>query len=518
MLTEKNIKKQYRRNAYLAIVLLIGGVIIANILAHFNFVRFDLTANKDYSLSTASKDMVRQLDKDVFIKVYFSNQLPPEYLAVRQEAGDLLDEYKNYGGTHLQIQYIDPADDAVKKELATKGVPELQFNILEKDQFQLTNGYLGIIVSQGKNEQVLPVIDSTANFEYKITSAISKVISDNNFTIAWAMDLQASTDKYQQVVSSLQDNYTITSVNLENGLISEDYQTLVVAGYESELSDTAKYAIDQFLMRGGNVFIMQDAYNVNQYLQAVPNTNGLSEMLKSWGVEVSDKIVLDSFSEVANFSGGVMTFMVPYPYWIKITSDGFNKDQTAVSDLESLSLPWASYLTLDQSIHEVVPLVSSSSNSWLSGDQIDLSPQQTFKANGKTQVYTLSALVTGQFNSYFQDKNKPVSDANYIEQTSAGRLLVIGDADYATDQFVSRNSDNYIFLANMLDWLNQDSALIEIRSKGITDRSIQELTANEKTTIKYLNIFGITGIVILIGLINFIIRRKNGRKLKISFK
>ncbi|MFA6027914.1 MAG: GldG family protein [Patescibacteria group bacterium] len=505
-----NIKKKYFANSAVAIIAVIGIVALLNILAVEIFHRFDITQDKEYSLSTASKNTLKDLSEKVTVNVYFSEKLPPEYLTVRQKVEDMLKEYKTYGKGKIEVNYIDPKDDEdMKQELMMKGIPELQFNVMEKDQFQLTTGYLGLTVDYLDQEEVLPVIEDTSAFEYDMTSAIKKVVDPQNYSVGWF----SKSETYTEVLKELKTNYKISEVDITEGKLLDNaqYKALIVVAVEEELTDKSKYVLDQFIMKGGSVMFLLDAVKVDQGLQATPNKTGLEEMLAGYGVTMKKNLVLDSSSEIATFQGGYTNFMVQYPYWVKVQKDGFASDNAAVSQLESATFPWVGALDISNG----KPLVISTKKSWLSPEAIDLNPQQDFAGQNLSQN-NLAAVITGQLNSFYKDKDKPaeMDTKDFKDTAENGRVVVVADADFISDMFVGQFPGNYVFLANMIDWLNQDESLIAIRSKGISDRALKTLTDQQKASIKYGNIFGLTAIVIVIGAIRFITRRKRIRKIK----
>ncbi len=101
-----NKKSIVKANSALTILIVIGILAVINFFSYQLFYRFDLTQNKDYSISKASKEMVKGLDDIVNIKVYFSKNLPTQYINLPQEVGDLLDEYANYSGGKIKTEFI----------------------------------------------------------------------------------------------------------------------------------------------------------------------------------------------------------------------------------------------------------------------------------------------------------------------------------------------------------------------------------------------------------------------------
>jgi len=167
--------------------LLIGIIAVVNFFSYQIFHRFDLTQGKVYSISSASKKTVGNLEDIVSIKAYFSGNLPSQFISVRQEVSDLLKEYQAYSGGKVRVEFIDPGDnEEIKKELYMKGIPQLTFQVLAKDQAQTVNGYMGLTVSYGDKTEVIPAIgQDTRDLEYRITTNIKKVTAKEIATIGY---------------------------------------------------------------------------------------------------------------------------------------------------------------------------------------------------------------------------------------------------------------------------------------------------------------------------------------------
>ena len=88
-------------------------------------------------------------------------------------------------------------------------------------------------------------------------------------------------------------------------------------------------------------------------------------------------------------------------------------------------------------------------------------------------------------------------------------MILVGDSDFATDMFTGNGSDNMLFFQNIVDGLTLDSDLINIRAKSATDRPIEALSKTAKETVRYVNIFGVTAIVLIIGFLRYFLRRRN---------
>ncbi len=492
-------------NFALTVVIVIGILAVVNFFSYQLFFRWDLTENNDYSISKTSKKTVGNLDDIVNIKVYFSENLPARYITLRQEVGDILDEYANYSNGNIRVEFIDPADDEdLKRELAMKGIPELQFNVLEKDKYQIVRGYLGMAVQYGGDTEAIPVVQDTRDLEYQVTLAIKKVTGQINAVVGFVsgdstLDIQDEISDAYRKVSRL---YQTRQVDLTAGAVPADINTLVIAGPEERFSEEELKAIDAFLTRGGSLLVLADGVKVGDGLMATPNDTGLGGLLENYGVRLNNDLVLDVSSAMASFNQGFITFSTNYPFWVKVLKQGFDRENASVAKLESAIFPWVSSIdTLPDKIGEgnnVAYLARTTDRAWTQTENFNLNPQQMFFPTGNAGQRNLAVLVSGKFNSAYGQGS-----------TEFGRLIVVGDSDFMTDGFIRRNPDNLILFQNLVDILSLDEDLINIRSQGVTERPIKELSDGAKAAIRYGNIFGLTLIVVAFGLIRYYIRRRN---------
>lgn len=494
-----------RENGVLLMAIVIGILVVLNFFSYQIFYRWDLTANKDYSISRASKQSVNQLDDLVIIKGYFSQELPSQYLGLRQEVGDILDEYQNYANGKIRVEFIDPKDNKeLEQELQIKGIPQLQFNVLEKDKYQVVNGYLGILVQYGDKSEAIPVIQDTSNLEYQITSIIKKLTAEEMPLIGFAtgngaLDPDKEISRAHEELSKI---YRVESFDLSSGDIPAEVNTLIIAGPKEEFKEEQLKAIDAFLMRGGSILFLLDGVRVEKNLSAQKNDIGLDKLLADYGLKLNHDLVLDVVSGTASFNQGFITFTINYPFWPKITATGFDRDNAAVAKLESLILPWPSSIeVIGDKIaagNKVSYLVKTSDKSWLESDNFNLNPQQPSGASGVMGQHNLAVSIFGKFNSAYGQGS-----------TDQGRLILVSDSDFVVDNFLTGPGDNLVFFQNLVDSLSLDEELINIRSKGISDRPIKELAAGSKALVRYLNIFGLTVVVVGLGLIRYFLRRKS---------
>jgi ABC-type uncharacterized transport system involved in gliding motility auxiliary subunit len=316
-------------------------------------------------------------------------------------------------------------------------------------------------------------------------------------------DKPALIEKANKEVMKIQELYEtelVDLVNQEN--ISDNVDSLIIIGSKEMFSEDQLKAIDEFLMKGKSAMFLLDRVSLQDGLLASVNDVGLVALLDGYGIRVQDNLVLDYSSGMASFNSGFFTFTTDYPFWPKITKDGFDQENVVVSKLESLVLPWASSIELDDGLfgedNQVSILAKSTNKSWEQTGAYDLNPQQNFNPSNNIGEKNLAVSVFGKFNS------------KYLEDfTDSGRVVVVGDAGFIEDSFLRQNPANILFFQNLVDSLSLDDDLINIRSKGVSERPIKELSEGQKLFIKFANILGVTIVVVLFGLIRYFMRRRS---------
>lgn len=500
-----NKKTLNKTNTAVTLILIIGILGVLNFFSYQFFYRLDLTQNKDYSISKVSKNTSGQLEDILSIKAYFSKNLPSQYLNLRQEVGDILDEYANYSGGKIKVEFIDPKDSTdIQRDLYLTGIPELQFNVLEKDKYQVVKGYLGMVVQYGDKKEVIPVIQNTGNLEYQITLAIKKVTNKVDATLGFVTSNGTVNVKAEMsdAFKKLEELYKIQDIDLSKTKeIDSSIKTLIIAGPTVKFNDDELKTIDKFLIKSGSILFLVDGVKIEEGLTAKANELGLEKIFSNYGLKLNNDLVADINSGMASFSQGYITFSTSYPFWPKVIKAGFDKTNVAVSKLESLILPWASSVEiLEDKIdkeNKFWHLAKTTDKAMKQAGQFNLNPESiSFSGAGREQ-YDLAVGIFGKFQSAF-DKN---SQGN-------GRIILVGDSDFIRDKFIQGMPDNMIFFQNIVDSLSLDEDLINIRSEEISDRPIKDLSETKKVLIRYLNIFGITFLVVAFGLVRYFLRRR----------
>jgi len=492
-------------NAVTLSLILLGILAVVNFLSAHRFFRVDLTEGKIYTLSPSSKRIVSSLEDLLHIEVYFSEKLPPHLMTLRNEIEDLLDEYRAYSGGNVRVTFTDPAENPdVEGKVRRLGIPLVQMNIIEKDQAQLINGYLGLGLFYLDKADAIPVVQNTANLEYDLTTKIIKIASTETKTVG----ILGEWDEISAIREELEKQYEVLQVDTSRA-IPEKMTSLVVADPEV-LSQRERYEIDQFIMRGGKTIFLINGVEIGQGLNAQATPRVVDELLEKYGVKVNRDLVLDVSNETAGFSQGFMTFFIPYPFWVKVRKENLNRENPVVSPLESMVLPWTSSLevTADTASGvEATILATSSERSWTQSGVFMITPQQTIAPSKDTQKkHPLAVLLSGTFKSAITDTTPP--DPNRVMESPETRMIIVGNSRIIEDNHLQRFPENGVFFLNAVDWLTLGEDLISIRSRGATDRPLKQLSERQKTTVKIFNTYGIGVLIALFGLGRFFLRHR----------
>jgi len=500
----KNFLKKFikKDNKAITIILVLAIFSVVNFLSTNIFLRFDITQNKDYSISNVSKKTAKNIDDIINIKAYFSGNLPPKYLNLQQEIKDILDEYESYSKGKINIEYIDPTTDEIKAELKKKGIPALRFNVMKNDAFEVVQGYIGLSFEYADKQEIIPMISNTANLEYNVTLAIKKIIADS-VPVLGIVSSNGVVKKEEMgfALRKLQELYEIKFIDLKaDDKISDSVKTLMIVGPKEKFGEEELKKIDEFVISGRPLVLLADGINVERGMKVSKNNTDVNKILENYGLKINNDLILDTSSGRASFSQGFLTFMVDYPLWPKVISDNFNQNNVMVANLSSLMLPWVSSIEKTKEIDglNTIYLARSTRNGWAQKDNFKLNPQEISKTKGENGQYNFAIFAQGKLKSAFSDK-----------EIDNARLIVVSDSDFTTDVFLKQNPDNLIFFQNLVDGLSLDEDLITIRSGGISEKPLKPVSKEKKSLLRYLNIFGMTILVLGFGLLRYFLRRKS---------
>lgn len=458
--------------------LIIAIIIIVNLLGNEYHLRLDLTEDRQYTLSNATKDILDDLEEPVTVKAYFSEDLPPHILKTRQDFQDLLVEYASRADGQFVYEFINPGEkESREQEAMEKGIRPVLINVREKDQAKQQKAFLGATVELGDKTEVIPFIQPGAAMEYALSTAIKKISIDNKPLVGFIQGHgEPSLAEMPQVTEQLSVLYQPQEVPLtDSTTIPDDIKTLAWVRPTDSIPSSHFQQVDSFLQRGGRLLIACNTVQADlRSLYGVPVTTGMQRWLLTKGVEMLENFVIDaqcgSVSVPQQFGSFTLQANVSFPY---VPVIGTFTNHPVTSGLESVMLEFASEIKpAGDSTRKFIPLAFTSerSNALPSPQMMDINKEWA--------------------ESDFTRNTIPVAAA--IE-SDAYKMVVIADGDFPVNgppyqqQQRKLQPDNVNLLANAVDWLSDDTGLIRLRTRGAISRPLRELDDTSKTILKYTN-------------------------------
>jgi ABC-2 type transport system permease protein len=471
-------------------------VVMINLLGSYLRGRVDLTRDNLYTLESGTRDLLADLDDIVQVKLFASAELPPELQLQLRDVRDLLADMRSAANGNLIVEDVDPDDDEeAASEASSLGISPVEFNVLRDDEFQIRRGYYGLAVVYADRSEVTPVIQRTDDLEFRLASAIYNMTTTERVGVAYLQGYGASRlGDVPGLMRSLGDRYDMRALDLSGEdppTISRDStEVFVVAGPTETLDSLAVQRVRDFVGSGGAALLLLEPVRLDeQQPMAIPVQSGLAPLLEERGVTMTSRLVLDlaSAERVNVGRQGIFQVVAPYPLW-PIAQRA--SDHAITRGLNALSLGWAAPLEIQDSA-DVQPLWRTTEAGALHGVGAPILPNQEWNVpEEELASRTLAVAVT-----------PPEGDAR-------GRLVVVGDASFMEPQFIQSNPDNLAFLANSIDWLAQEEALIRIRSKDRTPPNLVLESDASRNLLKWGNLVGVPLLFVLFGVVRVTGRRR----------
>jgi ABC-2 type transport system permease protein len=548
--------------------------------------------NLEYDLTRAIKKVVygfqsvdavlAAMDNPVKLTLFETPNTVPKQLsgteaAIKKVAGEIQEQSKG----KFVFEIIDPTaanSPITPQALAeTYGIEAVPVALFSSDTF-----FFHLLFQNGDNSQLLyPSSDmSEGEVRTAIESALKRTASGFLKTVGLAVpseqptqnmfgQQQPSVATFRLVRQQLGREYTVRDIDLTGGVIPNDVDVLFVISPQG-YTDKEKFAIDQYLMRGGSVVIVTNPFKLDLDLQSQPILarvkGGIQDLLGTYGIKISDSLVMDAQSDVfpATVTRKVGEIDVQeiqpiiYPYFIDIRPNGMDTKNPITSNLTAVTLNWAAPMEIDQTKtagRETSVLLRSSAQSWLNTPAsesagVDFQPNYTLypqtgfpqPAQGeKLQSYPLGISMRGEFESAYKGKPSPMQESPVnnpqgpaspgqkepeqakvvapLERSPNGtRLVVLSSSDFLNDTVLDlsarltqeRFQNNLHLIQNAIDWSAEDLDLLSIRARGTYTRVLLPVGDRVQNIVEFAN-YAIA-LIILIGLYIFWQMRKRSEK------
>lgn len=556
---KRNIKVQALTEMGLMLVLLI----LANLIFSAFFYRMDLTKEKRYSLSEASKNLAGKLDDVLYVKVYLRGEFPAGFKRLSQSTREMLDEFAAYAGGNLQYEFVDPFAEGdarkqgdVVKELVSKGLQPTNVQIKKDDEMAQKIIVPGaLFYYKGKELPVNflkgqfgaapeEVINSSIELiEYEIANLLRKVTETKRKSIAFVDDHgELGRWEVADAQAELEQYYEVKRIPLSSipPLELNNYSGLVIAKPTLPFSDFDKFKLDQYVMNGGKIlWLLETQVADMDSLQKEPMfvsssyDLNLDDILFRYGVRVNPNIVQDIQCEMipilsAVKSGTPQQKLLPWLFFPVVSPAS---DHPIVKNMDPVWFQFAASIdtTSNKDIRKSV-LLRSSPYARLMGApvRVDLNmarvrPDPDAFSRGS---FPMAVLLEGKFKSIFQYRFGATHDPDlpFKESIEQNKMIVISDGDVIRNQrkkstgeifplgynrFTNQQYGNKRFILNCIDFLCDESGILEIRGKEITLRLLNKAKIKkEKLQWQLINTLLPLLLVVVFGIVNQAIRKR----------
>jgi ABC-2 type transport system permease protein len=539
-----------RRDAIFLLLLAVAILLLANVVIQFVHLRYDLTAEKKYSLSPSTKKMLKELKDVVVFKVYLEGDMPAGFKRLRQGTRDLLTEMRAYGGKNIQFEFIDPITGkngeerkAILNELLEKGLAPANVKTGKANEQKLTMVFPCAIAVFGGKEFPIQLLENQIGFgqeetlnnsvislEYKFANAIQKLTMYRPPRVAFSTghgelsSIQVA-DIQQQLINL---KYEVANLDITKRYkIDDKFDALIIAKPTVPFDEKDKYKIDQFVMHGGKILWMIDATtasmdslqrNMGQQFALEQDLN-LEDLFFKYGFRINADLIQDISMcnqiplVVGKMGNAPQTEMFPWYYFPLLISDN---NHAIVKNLDPVAAQFCSTIdTIRNADVKKTILLRTSDNS-----KAVLTPMRVhfgiLQQRPNPQYYNqprlpVAALLEGTFSSLYKNRLSAeflatadsMQELKFIDKSADTKMIVIADGDIARNEirndsttyplgyfpYTQQTFANKDFVLNCIQYLVDNSGILETRNKDVKLRLLNKVRVEqEKTKWQLINI------------------------------
>lgn len=489
----------------------LGLLTFVNLLADRFFVRFDWTNHRRYSLSPATKSLLRSLEDPVILRLYLSPGLPQPYASQGRYIQELLHEYRTAGHGKVTLDIKSPDEsDAWVMETRRLNIQPGRFTQVASDQFQVREGYMGLALFYQDKQDVIPFIKETDNLEYEISSRVRLMTQKSKKTLFFVSNHQEVSPDFirQGPAGRLFDEFRVETPSLSTATVGRRPDGLFLLGPQRSLSPEELDALDQALVDGIPVAVaLNRRVIMPQNFRSMAQVTGLEPWLEHYGVNVSREFLMDEQCQNIAMRSAETTFYVKY--WPFVLSNDLNREHLATRDLDVLGFPYANPLSFNFSGASTLKgtvLARSSAKSWVWPGLYNVDPPSlfaqlksespaTFDKSGKRDQlgpFPLAVVVEGATTTY-RTPSRPIPNL---------RLVVLGTSFFANPQ-VPNPEGNALSILALAHWMTQESNYLAIPPKDSPFRPLRPVSNGLRRTAKAAGYFLIPALIVLAGFLHW---------------
>lgn len=534
-------------------------VVLINLISSSYFFRLDLTEEKRYSIKQPTREMLKALDDNVYVEVFLEGELNAGFRRFQKSIRETLEEFRIYSDNKVKYTFTNPttamsqqAQSEFIRELGSKGISPT--NVVESKEGQTAAKLIfpGALVSYGGFETGVMLLkgnkaqtpeeeinQSIEGVEYELANAIYKMTNTDRKRVG-LLTGHGELDSLEIAAfnNALLEQYDVFKVDISRKK-TINYDALVITKPRIAFSESDKFKLDQFIMKGGKVMFLLDKLNANmdsasmENYFALPIELNLDDQLFKYGVRINYDLVQDRnasvYPIVTGQSGGKPRMqLLEWPFFPLVNHYA---DHAITRNIDAVVTKFVSSVDTVKADGVIkTPLLMTSQYSRVVGAPVNVSVNNLL-TNVKPTDFTTSGiavgyLLEGTFTSLYKNRFLPegFSSNDFKDQSVNTKIIVIADGDLARndvnprsgqpqplgfDPFTNNTFANQDLLMNAMTYLTNENGLITARNKEIKIRPLdRERLRTEKLKWQMINL--VLPLVVLIGygIIRSVIRKK----------
>ena len=506
------------------IALTIGFIVILNLASHFLYKRFDLTADKRYTLSQTSLNIVAEVKEPLYIDVFLEGDFPGEFKKLQTETQQLLEEFKSQN-SNVIFQFVNPLEkeeerDSIMQSFIQRGLTPVNITVNDKGQQTQEVVFPWAIATCGNRSVKVPllknmmgastaekVVSSVQHLEYAFANAINTVSKDKQKKVVIINGNGELEDRYiADFIKTVRDNYFIAPFTLDSVSKTpvrtleqlKKYDLAIIAKPTEAFSGEEKQVLDQYIINGGKTIWLVDQvnmeidslYNETGTNLAFPRDLNLNDMFFKYGIRIRPDLIKDLVAtpiilETGEPGSGTQKVQLPW-YLSPMIYPSQDANNPIVTNLDGIKFQFSSPIEpLKNDIKKTI-LLQSSQYSKLIGAPFEVSLRMASEELGPKDFtgsgnYPVAVLLEGKFHSVYENRVLPFKDTSFKNIGKENKMIVISDGDVIKNQLDKDGREvelgldqrtgilyaNKDFMMNCVNYLLDDNGLINIRSKEV---------------------------------------------------
>ncbi len=528
--------------------------------------RFDLTNEKRYTLSDSSIKVLKSVKKPLTVEVYLEGDFPANFKQLQNETKFMLEEFRKIN-PKIDYKFIDPLKTKMSQDtLMAMGMQPSKLSdmkdgkiseiilfpyaVMKYDGFGSSHSLISQQTGVDLDGQINKSIEG---LEYNLISNIKTITQEHKKNIGILVNHdELRPDEFRGFVDMALENYNVGPViPTKTGELTmpdveklKKFDALVIAKPRKPFTDGEKVILDQYIMNGGKTLWMIDAVNAemdtlnvskDKKIMAFPVDNNMTDFFFNFGVRINSALVKDvqKFALLRLVTGEVQGnpqfTNLPWPYFPLGIAENKNPITNNINPVK-FEFP-TSIDTLGRPGIKTKVLYESSTKTLLKQvpNYVDLKEIASVDSLGQNEKPTTPKIfavsLEGPFTSGYATRTEKNTFPNFKGQSTENKMIVIADGDVGRNKLVkgeplplgfdlltNQQFGNEQFLKNSLDWLLDDSNLIELRNRNIEARLLdRQRIDEEKSQWQLINLLVPLAIIGGLGALFFWLRKKKFR-------